>query len=246
MIAMLNAMIGRDIQSPIDLPTELPTPRPLPADDAKLIALATDRNPELAQLAHQVAGRQNALDLARMAYIPDINPMAAFTGGVSQMVGAMIVLPTTIPEIRGKIEEERAMLRAEQAMLRQTRSDRAASFVAALYMLRNAERQTQVFQQIIIPRAEQALAGARQSYTTGAGTFMELIDAHRTLLDARQMLLESKVEREKQLAQLEAIAGIDVETLTKGVAQPPSAVSSTSRPQTQPGAAVPRKEGSSK
>jgi outer membrane protein TolC len=155
-----------------------------------------------------------------MAYIPDINPMAAFTGGASQMVGAMVVLPTTIPEIRGRIDEARAMLRASEAMLRQTRSDRAAGFVAALYALRNAERQAAVFRETILPRAQQALAASRQSYATGTGSFTDLIDSQRTLLDVRLMVAEAQVEREKRLAELEALAGVDVETLARSTTAP--------------------------
>jgi len=220
MRSTLNAMLARDPRAPLDLPQTLPPPRPLAADDAHLLALATDNNPDLARLAHQVAGRQDALELARMAYIPDINPIAGFTGGLSQMIGAMVVLPTTIPEIKGKIDESRAMLRSTQAMLRQTRADRAASFVAALYAMRSAERQSAVFQDAILPRAQQTLASMRQAYAAGTASFTDLIDTQRTLLDVRLMIAEARMEREKRLAELEALAGIDIETLAAPATQP--------------------------
>jgi outer membrane protein TolC len=208
-------MLGRDPRAPMKLPATLPAARPLAADDAKLIAMAVDNNPELARLGHEVAGRQDALELARMAYIPDINPMAGFTGSISQMIGAMVVLPTTLPEIRGKIDESRAMLRSTQAMLRQTRSDRAASFVAALYAMRSAERQAAVFREAILPRAQQTLASMRQAYAAGTAGFTDLIDTQRTLLDVRLMIAEARIEREKRLAELEALAGVDIETLAR-------------------------------
>ena len=44
--------------------------------------------------------------------------------------------------------------------------------------------------------------------------YANLIDAQRTLLDVRLLIVESKAEREKRLAEIEALAGIDVETLT--------------------------------
>jgi len=212
MLSMLNGMLGRDPRASLKLPTTLPPPRALAADDARLISIAVDNNPELARLGHEVAGRADALELARMAYIPDINPMAGFTGGISQMIGAMVVLPTTLPEIRGKIDESRAMLRSTQAMLRQTRADRAASFVAALYAMRSAERQAAVFNDAILPRAQQTLASMRQAYAAGTASFTDLIDTQRTLLDARLMIAEARIEREKRLAELEALAGVDIET----------------------------------
>lgn len=220
MLSMINGMLGRDPKAALNLPATIPAARPLAADDAKLIAIATDNNPDLGRLAHEVAGRQDALELARMAYIPDINPFAAFTGSLSQSIGAMLVLPTTLPEIRGKIDESRAMLNSTRAMFRQTRADRAASFVGALYALRNAERQAAVFEDAILPRAQQTLASLRQSYAAGNATFTDLIDAQRTLLDVRLMIAEARMEREKRLAELEALAGVDIETLAAPTTQP--------------------------
>ena len=149
------------------------------------------------------------------------------------MVGAMVMLPTNAPRIRGAIDEARAMLRANEAMLRQARRDRASTFVAALVALRNSERQTKVFQETIRPRAEQTLASSRQAYTTGTGTFIELIDAQRTLLDVRLLIVEAKADREKRLADLEELAGVDIETLAGPTTAPttaPSTTQSTTRP----------------
>lgn len=214
MRSMLNAMLGRKPGEGLGLPASLPEARPLWADDAQLIAAAVDANPELSALARDVASRQDALELARMRYIPDINPAAAFTGG-AETLGAMVILPTTIPAIKASIEEARAMLRSTEAMARQTRADRAASFVAALYALRNAETQVSLFKETVLPKAEQALASSRQAYSAGQIGFIELIDSQRTLLDVRLMIAQARIAREKQLAELEALAGIDVETLVK-------------------------------
>jgi outer membrane protein TolC len=219
MRSMLNGMLARDPQSPLDVKA-LPEPRPLAVDDATLIATGVDQNPELSRLASEVAGRQDALELARLAYLPDINPAGGFTGTISQTLGAMIMLPTTIPMIRARIEESRAMLKSTQAMARQTQRDRAASFVANLYAMRNAERQAALFEQRILPLAQQALDSSRQAYAAGTVGFVELIDAQRTLLDVRTMIAEARMEREKRLAEMEALAGVDIETLSSSTTQP--------------------------
>jgi outer membrane protein TolC len=159
-----------------------------------------------------VAARRDALELARMQYIPDVNPSAAFTGSV-QALGAMVVLPTTIPAIRAAIEEARAMLRSAEAVARQTRADRGANFIAALYALRSAEKQVGLFRETVLPKAEQALASSRQAYAAGQVGFVELIDTQRTLLDVRRMIAEARIAREKRLAELEALAGVDVEAI---------------------------------
>lgn len=213
MRVMLNGMLAREPDAPLALPAALPASRPIAADDARLIAMGVEQNPELAGLARQVAGRIDAVELAKLAYLPDFNLSAGFTGSVSQFVGGMVMLPTNVPAIRGTINEAKAMLRSTEAMARQTRRDRAASFVAALYIMRNSERQTQLFQQRIAPTAQQLFNSSRQSYAAGAVGFADLIDSQRTLLDVRRMIAEARIEREKRLAELEALAGTDVETL---------------------------------
>lgn len=218
--AMLNALMARAPQAPLPPPQRIPPPRTVPADDARLLAVAVEGNPELAALARQVQGRLDALELARMRYIPDVNPMAGFTGGIERFVGAMVSLPTVIPEIRGAIKEARADLRRVQATYRQGRLDRAASFVAALYALRDSRRQTEVFEQEVLPRAEQAVRMARASYAAGGASFTDLIDIQRTLLDVRLMIAEAKTAREKSLAELEALAGVDIETVVPATTQP--------------------------
>ena len=234
MRATINALMGREPDAPLPPPQRLPAPRAAPGDDAKLLSVAVESNPELAALARQVRGRRDALELARMRYIPDINPMAGFTGSVEQFVGVMVSLPTVIPEIQGAIKEARADLRRMQATYRQTRLDRAAGFVAALYALRNSERQVEVFEKQILPRAEQAVRVARESYVTGGTSFTDLVDIQRTLLDVRLMIAEAKAAREKSLAELEALAGLDIETLAPATNRPTTQPATTTAPTTVP------------
>ena len=213
MRSQLNGMLARDAKAPLKLPPALPSARHVAADDAQLIAVAVDQNPELAGLARQVAGRKDALELARLAYLPDIIPSASVTGTLSQTVAAMVMLPTKWPAIRGAIREAEAMTKSTEAMLQQTWHDRGASFVANLYIMRNAERQSALYRQRIVPAAEQLVTSSRNEYAAGTVGFADLIDSQRTLIAARLAVAQIRIEREKRLAELEALAGVDIETL---------------------------------
>ncbi len=211
--AMLNGMLGREPEASLSAPEQTPPPRPIPVDDAVLIATAVEQNPELEALAQRVQGRADALERARLEWLPDINPMFAFTGSASQAVGAALMLPTTIKEIEGGIKDAGAMLRGSEAVLRQARSDRAALFVATLIALRDAERQAALFESRIVPAAERIVAITRQSYSAGGAAYLDMIGSERALLDARLVVAEAREMREKRLAELEALMGTDVETL---------------------------------
>jgi outer membrane protein TolC len=213
--AMLNGLLARAPQAPLAAPSRLPNPRSLAADDARLIAVAVRNNPELAALAHDVAGRSDALELARLAYLPDFSPQISITGNVQQAVGLMVNTPVNLIKIRGGIDAADSSLQQMRAMTRQTKADRAAQFVATLYALRNHERQTAVLQDRVLPAARQTWESSVKGYSSAGISFAELIDTQRTLLQVRVMIAEARIAREKRLAELEALAGLDVETLAK-------------------------------
>jgi outer membrane protein TolC len=227
MRAMLNGMLMRPAEAALAPPAQLPAVRWAPSDDQALIAVAVDKNPELAGLAAEIRGRGDALTLARMAYIPDVQPTFSLTGNISQSLGAMVMLPTTLPMIQGQINQAQAMLSSSRAMERQTRADRAASFVAALYALRNAERAGALLSDTVLPLTRQVLASSREAYSAGQISFVELIDSQRALLDVRQIIAEVRIERERRLVQIEALAGVDVETLAPAGATTMPAVPAT-------------------
>jgi outer membrane protein TolC len=213
--AELNGMLAREPDALLEAPDPFPEPRPLPVTDAALLVVAVDRNPELAALSHEVAGREDALSLARMRWIPDLNPMAVIMGSISWSLGGALVLPTTFKEIRGAIRESEAMLEAARATMEQARREQAASFVATLVALRDAERQAQWFQDRVVPAAEHAVETAQESYSTGSLPLTEMLDAEEMLLDARFASARVRAEREKLLSRLESLAGVDVETLAQ-------------------------------
>lgn len=211
MRAMLNGVLAREPSATLEGRSD--GARSFTATDAQILGAAVEQNPEIAAVAHQAEGRADALELARMRWIPDLNPSFMFTGSVSQAIGATVMLPTTIAEIRGGIREAESMARAADAMLRQTRSDRAATLVATLLALRNNERQAALLENTLEPLAVRVLANAAPSYAAGSATYLDLLEAQGMVLDTRLMGVEARASRDKRLAELEALLGTDIEAL---------------------------------
>ncbi|HRK30635.1 MAG TPA: TolC family protein [Tepidisphaeraceae bacterium] len=209
----LNALLQRDPNEALPPPPTLPVPRPIGASDEALAAAGVSNNPELAALGFEAKAREAAIQRARLEYLPEINPMAAFTGSVSQSLGAAITLPTQLPRIRGMIAEARADLRRVEALSRQTQFDRAGKFAATLIALRDAERRAAAFESEVLPSAQQTVELTRRGYGAGTATYLDVIDTQRTLLDVRLLAAEARTIRERMLAELEALAGMDVETV---------------------------------
>ena len=141
----------------------------------------------------------------------------------------MLMVPTKLPAIRAAIDEAAAMTRSTEAMLRQTTQDRAARFVADLYLMRNAERETQLYRARVVPAARQLVSSSRNAYAAGTIVFADLIDSERMFISGRRMVAQAQIEREQRLAELESLAGVDIETLGQHARADIPAAASTAR-----------------
>lgn len=211
--AALNAMMARDPGAPLTPPGGLEPPRPLPADDAWVLAVAGERDPELATLAREVEGRGDALALARQQYIPDFNPFVGTDGAAAQMAGLAISIPTLLREVGAMVRAAQAELDASRARQRQAGFDRGAAVVAALATARDAERRAALYAGPLQAAAERAVATADVAYVGDVGAYDALLQARRLRLDVRLLAAEAATMRAKAVADLEALLGIGAETL---------------------------------
>ena len=211
--ARINALLSRAPEAPLSPPASLPAPRRLAYTEEELVGLIAERNPELAALAREIQGKKDAILLARQEFIPEFGASAATDlGGIAQSVAGMVTAPLfRFEALQAGIARARAELRSTEAMRRQVQNDLQARVVLDLHALRNAERQVALFEQVILPRAQEIVTTTRASYTTGQVPLVELLDSQRTLLEVRTMVAELRMEREKLLAEIEALAAVDVE-----------------------------------
>lgn len=230
--ARLNALLGRPEDAPLEPPAQLPEARPFDVQDDAILAAGVSNNPELGGLEREREGRVAAIRRARLEYMPEVNVMASFTGSLSQSIGAAITLPTQLPRIRSMVAEARSDLRRVDAMAGQRRSDRAAEFLVAILAMRDSERRIRLFEKELLPLAARTVDLARQGYSTGNVTYVDLIDAQRTNLDVRLSFAEARTSRERMLAEIEKLAGADAERITTGV--PVTGAAASTQPRETP------------
>jgi len=208
-LASLNALLSRSPRTPLHPlpPAEL---TPLPATDDRLLALAAERNGELQAVAAEVRGREDALELARLAYLPDFEISFSLRGAMERMLGAMITAPLRRARIRAGIDEAGASLRSAEAALRAHRDDLGAKVVLQIFLARDTERQARLFEATLIPRALELVDATQASYTAGGASFLDLLDAQRSLLALRLGLAQLVATHEKAVAELEALCALDL------------------------------------
>jgi cobalt-zinc-cadmium efflux system outer membrane protein len=82
-----------------------------------------------------------------------------------------------------------------------------AELTLALYRVRDAERKVDLYQDTLVPQADQALKIAEEVYRSGKGNFLDLIDAERLLLEFQLAAERAFADREIALAEIEKLIG---------------------------------------
>ena len=85
-----------------------------------------------------------------------------------------------------------------------------ADLKLVLYNFHDAERKIDLYRDTLIPKADQALNVTQQAFETGKASFLDLIDAQRTLLEFRLAYERALTNRAQRLAEIEMITGEEV------------------------------------
>jgi len=210
--AAVNALLSRPADAILPVPIDLPPQRQIAYADDELIELAAKQNPELLALANEIRGRGEAIKLAKLQYVPDFN-LSAGTDlmGVTQSVLGQATIPIFRYEaINAAIIQAEANLRASVAMRRQTGNDLAAQVIADITIIRDVDRQLELFAQTILPRARMVVDVGRSAYETGRASLLDLLDDQRSLISIERLVADLRISREKHVADLEAITASDL------------------------------------
>jgi outer membrane protein, heavy metal efflux system len=212
MLAMVNALLSRKSDAAIET-RDGDAAAVAPPDDASLLALAAERNPELQALAAEVKGREDAWELARKAWLPDFELSLSIQGSVERVLMGALNVPLRVDRIQAGIAEAQAGTRAAQAALRARGDDLRARVVLQIFLARNGERQAGLLADSLLPRAGEIVEAVRAGYATGGASFLDLLDAQRSLLELESMRADVAAGRAKAVAALEAICALDFGTL---------------------------------
>ncbi|HMB96420.1 MAG TPA: TolC family protein, partial [Tepidisphaeraceae bacterium] len=188
--AAINALLSRPPNAPLPLPSELPPLRSIAYDDGELLDLAAKQNPELLALADEIRGRNEGIRLAKLQYVPDFNlSVGTDLMGITQSVLGQATIPFFRYEaINAAIAQAEANLRVAEAMRRQAGNDLSAQVIADITIIRDAERQLDLFEHTILPRARQIVNISRSTYETGHASLLDVLDDQRSLIAIERLI----------------------------------------------------------
>ena len=209
--ARLNTLLGR----PPDIAFEPSDPlifTPLTADRAKMRSSAEANRPELAEAQASLCARQVEVTAVEVRRRPDIALQArqeTFGGDAGVAIG--ITLPL-LDWGSARADREKAEDKAI-AQSRRVESVRNAVNLEVDSALREASRTEALigeYQQGVVSQAEQLARMAQKGFEAGATSYLEVLEAQRTLKAVRTEYYAALADHLKAIAQLEWATGTPV------------------------------------
>lgn len=178
---------------------------PEPMTDAETLK----RNPDFVRWDAELARSRANLDLERANAIPDPSLSVGVrdfrdSGDRAFVAGVSIPIPVFNMN-RGNIERARNEVSKTESDKRSAEIGLSTELTRSQQELENAYRQAQSLKNTILPAAEKSYSLSRQGYRAGKFPYLEVLDAQRTLVEARAQYNDTLKEYHSKRAEVERL-----------------------------------------
>jgi cobalt-zinc-cadmium efflux system outer membrane protein len=211
-VARINTLLNRDPDVPlppppkkIDIADNLP-------DAAQLRAVALARRPDLRALADRIQAEEAALALAYKEFYPDFDVMAAYDAfwvepGLRPQLALRMNLPVRLARRRAAVWEAKAKIAERRAELDRQVNQMNYEINQAYAEVMENKQAGRLYEQTVVPKAEENVRSAQAAYKTGKIPFLTLVEAERDLIRLKDEYYEFVADYYRRLATLERAAG---------------------------------------
>jgi outer membrane protein TolC len=212
--AMLNATVGRDVNSPLGRPSEQSRSVQAKSVD-ELLSMANEHSPEIRVRQRMVAAAEAKVKMAEKEYYPDFTLNAGYvTRGGGQFMDMWSLTTTINLPIFYRTKQKQAVLEAQAQLAEATRELEAAKLMVAsgvrdsYSMYRTAEKLMDIYKRGLIPKTYQDFESTLAGYATGKTEAVTVISRLKALIDLETFHWAQVAEHEKAAARFEAMAGV--------------------------------------
>ncbi len=214
-VARLNAVLNRPAEAPLPWPRQEPI-QPVEIDRRTLVAVMKENNPQLQAMGFDVEQLRREVDVAKRNFYPDIGleaqwmkmNMGEMSGNDDDlMLGLQLNLPIWRRSYKAGELQARAMARRAQHEKKDMENELVARTARTLYEYEDNGRRLRLYGDELGPRAQQLISVSEAAYLAGTVDFLSLIDAQQMLLEFRLERERASASRQQKLAELEMLAG---------------------------------------
>lgn len=219
--AELRVALGVTEEVTIPFPETLPL-RVDQFERSAAIQGALANNPDIEAFTKRIESAQAERDLAGKSSYPNLtlgldyietgealNPALAESGKDPLMLSLGVSLPVWFGKNSAKRAEAGAKLRRAQYAKEDKEARIIAAVERALYAQDDAQRKLELYNDALIPSAEQALNATFAAYENGDADFLSLLDSQRMLLDFQLKYDRAKTDLARALTDLETLTGFE-------------------------------------
>ena len=195
---------------------------------AERVLALVEQNPEVARWATEMQRRQAVVRLERRRAIPDLTIVGGGkredASGESAANGFALGVSIPIPIFdrnQGGIKESRYNLAKGHQERRATLVRVLTEIAAAYRTMASSYARSTILNEQIIPEAQKAFDAATAGYNEGKFTYLDVLDAQRTVFDARVQQSEALAEHLAAVAEMEGLIGQSLQSIPPGGADDP-------------------------
>ncbi|HEY1080821.1 MAG TPA: TolC family protein [Prosthecobacter sp.] len=217
--ASLNLLLGRPIDR--SWPALALPAQPLPTSTFTALKVRLERqNPKLAALRHQVEGAQADADAAREKRKPAFTvgvQINAYSGGNSEDTMGMLTVGMNLPWFN-RSAYKADIVRAEKqrdAASSDLAAEQRLLLTQATKLLSEAEtnrRVVEAYGKDVLPKTEKTVETIQNAWISSKATLLEVLEARRTLLQARQEQKRSLAAQHVAAQMLASLSGSPIES----------------------------------
>ena len=223
----LNRLLARDVSSAWPS-LQLPAVAPAIPLSRKLLALALLNEPKLKVLDQEIKQAQASADLTRKMRLPDVSlgVEGRQYSGDGAFRSGMFTLRFSLPWANsGNYRKDYERDKEKQKSVEQEREDQVLMVREELHHLavgiEAMRREALLYSDEITTRAVQALSSRLSEWAPGRGSFRDVLDARRMLLESQLMSARATAEQHQMLAEMLLWTGLEkLEALTPLAGEP--------------------------
>lgn len=171
-----------------------------------------DQSPDIKAFDSDIQTAQSSLSLEKAATLPDptINVgVRDFRENGDQAFLAGVSFPLPVFDMN-RAGVRRAGHAYNAAVLDKAQAQLAAetALIQSHESMSNAYREHQVLKDTVLKGAQEAFDVAREGYNAGKFGYLEVLDAQRTLFEARKQSIQSKLDYYRELAAIDRLTAI--------------------------------------
>jgi len=221
-MAKLIAAMNMPAETVLPWPTDVPV-MVIGITDDELFKQLPEHNPRIKRFEYLEAKEQAGIELAQKDYYPDftlglqtIATGEAIIPGISDsgedpiIASLSINLPVWWDKRRAAVSEARSRRLSAKTGNQAVQDTLRADMQLALYRYRDAQRKIDLYQNTLIPKAEQSLGVTLEAFQAGLRSSLDLIDAEKTLLEFELAYVRALAEQAQSFAQLEMLLGKEI------------------------------------